>query len=60
MKHDWIFDVLEDLRSYAQRNGLSATAAKAEEALRTARAEIEAEGIPRRGGTGLPSKGRPN
>lgn len=40
MRHDWIFDVLIDLRSYAQANGLPALAAKAEEALRIARAEI--------------------
>ncbi|MDP2079953.1 MAG: hypothetical protein U0934_15830 [Pseudotabrizicola sp.] len=41
MHHDWIFDVLEDLRSYAVQNGLPATAAQAEEALRVARAELE-------------------
>ncbi|MFN4154852.1 MAG: hypothetical protein ACK4HF_09370 [Paracoccaceae bacterium] len=40
MHHDWIFDVLEDLRSYALQNGLPATAAQAEEALRVARAEL--------------------
>jgi hypothetical protein len=40
MRHDWIFDVLIDLRLYAQSNGLPALALKAEEALRIARAEI--------------------
>ncbi len=40
MRHDWIFDVLTDLRSYALRNGLPALAAKADDALAVARAEI--------------------
>lgn len=40
MPHDWIFDVLSDLKLYAERNGLSDTAAKAAEALMVARAEI--------------------
>ncbi len=43
MGHDWIFDVLKDLRSYAEANGLPGLAAKAEEALSIARAEITAE-----------------
>lgn len=42
-RHDWIFDVLKDLRTYAQANGLPALAAKAEEAIRVARAEISAD-----------------
>lgn len=42
MRHDWIFDVLSDLRLYAQSNGLPALALKAEEALRIARAEVAA------------------
>ena len=41
-RHDWIFDVLKDLRSYAQATGLPALAAKADETLRVARAEISA------------------
>lgn len=40
MRHDWIFDVLNDLRAYALANNLPALAAKTEEALRTARIEI--------------------
>lgn len=40
MRHDWIFDVLEDLRAYAVLNGLTAMAASVDEALRTARAEV--------------------
>lgn len=42
MRHDWIFDVLRDLRAYAQTNGLPALALKAEEALRVACAEVAA------------------
>lgn len=40
MRHDWVFDVLQDLKSYAQANGFPALAAKADEALRIARAEM--------------------
>ncbi|MBE2277479.1 MAG: hypothetical protein IAE87_14440 [Rhodobacteraceae bacterium] len=58
MSHDWIFDVLRDLRTYALANGLPALAAKAEEALRVAEVEIAAQrrgGGPEggRGGSGL-------
>ena len=42
MRHDWIFDVLKDLRSYAQSNGLPALALKADEAMRVAQAEVAA------------------
>ncbi len=44
MRHDWIFEVLTDLRAYALANNLPALAAKTEEALRTARIEIAASG----------------
>lgn len=40
MRHDFIFDVLEDLRAYAALNGLLATVATLDEALRVARAEV--------------------
>jgi hypothetical protein len=40
MSHDWIFDVLTDLRTYAQRNGLSKLATQVEAALLVAQAEI--------------------
>ncbi|MBL4916214.1 hypothetical protein [Szabonella alba] len=42
MRHDWIFDVLTDLQSYALRHDLPALAAQADLALRVARAEIAA------------------
>ncbi|HSF64074.1 MAG TPA: hypothetical protein VLA78_06785 [Paracoccaceae bacterium] len=40
MRHDWVFDVLDDLRIYALSNGLPRTAALAEQALAVARDEI--------------------
>jgi len=43
MSHDWIFDVLKDLVSYAERNGLPKLAQKAEEALQVAAEEIAAQ-----------------
>lgn len=46
MRHDWVFDVLRDLKAYAQANGLSALALKADEALHIARAEIVAQPAP--------------
>jgi hypothetical protein len=42
MNHDWIFEVLTDLHAYAEKNGLTATAASAAEALAVARDEIAA------------------
>jgi hypothetical protein len=40
MRHDWIFDVLTDLRSYAEKNNLPAIAQQAEIALEVARKEL--------------------
>lgn len=40
MRHEWILDVLRDLKAYALANGLPAVAAKADEALQMARAEL--------------------
>ena len=40
MRHDWIFEVLRDLKAYAQANGLPALAQKADEAMRVAQAEL--------------------
>lgn len=42
MGHEWILDVLADLRAYATQNGLPTLAAKTDETLRTARAELAA------------------
>jgi hypothetical protein len=54
MHHDWIFDVLTDLRSYAHRNGLVALAGQVDLALKTAAAEIAGTGAlaPRPGDSG--------
>ena len=66
MRHDWIFDVLTDLQSYALKNGLPRLAAQAEQTLRVARSEIAAEREadtapePGSGRGGLPPGGRPN
>ena len=43
MGHDWVFDVLEDLKSYAVANNLHQLAAKADEAIKVATAEISAQ-----------------
>ena len=40
MGYDWIFEVLEDLKSFAKANGLPALAAKADEALQVAAVEV--------------------
>ena len=42
MRHDWIFDVLTDLRSYALQNELRDLAEQVEMALRTARRDVAA------------------
>lgn len=58
MSHDWILDVLADLRNYALRNGLPETAAQAEATLRVARAEIRGPATdPGEGGPGGPPSG---
>ncbi len=61
MPHDWIFEVLEDLRSFALANDLQALAAQIDTTLKVAEAEVtaRAEGF---GLSGLPLSGhsRPN
>lgn len=45
MAHDWILDVLADLRAYANKNGLSALADELDDATLVAATEIaSAEG----------------
>ena len=47
MAHDWIFDVLADLKTYATKNGLSALADELDEATLIAATEIASmEGKP--------------
>jgi hypothetical protein len=43
MAHEWIFEVLQDMRSYSQKNGLPALMVQLDEALRVARMEIGAK-----------------
>jgi len=43
MRHDWIYDVLNDLRLYAEKNSLPAIAAEAGQMLDIARAELSAQ-----------------
>jgi hypothetical protein len=40
MSHDWIFDVLADLRRYALQNGMPRLASQVEAAQRIARDEV--------------------
>lgn len=40
MRHDWIFDVLTDLRKYAEKNDLAAIAAETARMLDVARKEL--------------------
>lgn len=44
MRHDWVFDVLSDLLTYATQNGLPRLAAKVSETIDEARSEIDAAG----------------
>lgn len=43
MRHDWIFNVLADLQTYAEKNDLPAIAASAKQNLIIARSEIAAK-----------------
>lgn len=43
MRHDWIFNVLADLQTYAEKNDLPAIAAAAKHNLIIARSEIAAK-----------------
>jgi hypothetical protein len=47
MRHDWIFDVLADLRAYANENDLPALAEQVAAALRIAESEIAHEALTR-------------
>jgi hypothetical protein len=40
MAHEWIFEVLQDMRNYSQKNGLPALMEQLDEALRVAKTEI--------------------
>jgi hypothetical protein len=46
MHHEWVFDVLSDMLSYATLNGLPRLAERVAEAIAVAREEISALGGP--------------
>ena len=41
MRHDWVFDVLSDLLTYATQNGLPRLAEKVSETMDVARKELD-------------------
>ena len=41
MRHDWVFDVLSDLLTYATQNGLPRLAEKVSETMAVARQELD-------------------
>jgi len=58
MRHDWVFDVLSDLLSYATQNGLPRLASKVSETIDVARDEIAAAGEGQEVPPKPPTKGR--
>ena len=59
MRHDWVFDVLSDLLTYATQNGLPRLAEKVSETIDVARREIgAAEGGPDEPPQSPPPQGR--
>lgn len=52
MGHSWVFEVLADLRDYATANGLPRVAAKVEELIIVARAELAERGAAAGDGSG--------
>lgn len=53
MGHDWLFEVLADMKTYATRHGFSALATKIDEVEAVARAEIAGSDPP---GKSVPNK----
>lgn len=41
MRHDWVFDILQDLKSYAIRNDMPGLAASVDQAIAVALSEVE-------------------
>ncbi|MES2665902.1 MAG: hypothetical protein V4712_07360 [Pseudomonadota bacterium] len=61
MRHEWIFDVLTDLKTYAHKNGLTGLVAAVDEAMQVAQVELrDAEGRGRDALGSLPPGGRAN
>ena len=58
MRHDWVFDVLSDLLTYATQNGLPRLASKVSETIDVARDEITSSGDASQGPPPEPPKRR--
>lgn len=43
MGHDWLFEVLADMKAYAERHGMTALAVKLDETTEVARHEVASE-----------------
>ncbi len=54
MSNEWIIEVLRDLRSFSQQNGLDSLAADLDRTLVTARSEIARDGGAERGAAPQP------
>jgi len=59
MRHDWIFDVLADLRAYAEENNLPALAAQITATLRVADTEVAEEAFARLSRPGVEDRDKP-
>jgi hypothetical protein len=53
MRHDWVFDVLADLRAYAEENNLPALAAQITATLRVADKKVAEEAFARLSSLGM-------
>jgi hypothetical protein len=58
MRHEWVFDVLSDLLTYATRNDLPRLAARVSAAIEEARSEICEHGDPPDEPQAPPTSGR--
>ncbi|MBL9062245.1 hypothetical protein [Tabrizicola sp.] len=59
MRHEWVFDVLSDLLTYATQNGLPRLAAKVSETIDVARSEtVAGDGGPDEPPQSPPTRGR--
>ena len=59
MRHDWIFNVLADLRVYAEENNLPALAAQVTATLRVADKEVAEEAFARLSRPGTEERDKP-
>ena len=59
MRHNWIYDVLADLRAYAEENDLPALAAQVTATLRVADKEVAEEAFARLSRPGAEDRNKP-